>query len=207
MVSFLTGVGNIVEVRQALMTRGYTDAVHQQGWKLLETVSGRTSLVPPPVAGKSTSDNEAAAAVTKASHEIDAWVSPNFSILKAAKGSEGVLAVQTFLSRVEALGTPQRAAFAATDREALALLEARGITVAERTRVRRLLDVVQKGAVSSTGESNVPKTESTKSHEAKLALYAWHREWSSITRAVVKRRDYLIRMDLATRAKPKAKTP
>lgn len=43
---------------------------------------------------------------------------------------------------------------------------------------------------------------------AKQSLYAWHNEWASIAESVVKRRDYLIRLELSTRrkAKPAAKS-
>lgn len=217
-VAFLKAIGDIPEVRAQLMGCGYDDAVHQRGWTLLEDVMGRASLAPPPMPV----DDAATQSTGEAAAEIEAWAVPKFAIadaalrnhhpdarafvfakgLKAAAGSKGVLAVQTFLQRLDSLGGPERHAHAAEDRAALNLLALRGITVAERKRVRGLLEVVQKGSGPVATPAANPAALA-----AKQALYAWHNEWSSIAESVVKRRDYLIRMGLSTRKPGKRATP
>ena len=44
------------------------------------------------------------------------------------------------------------------------------------------------------------------SQPAKLALYAWHREWSGIAQSVIRRRDHRIRLGIASRRKPTLST-
>ncbi len=58
-----------------LATRGYTTAVHREGWHLLHAVSGFEDDVPPPV------DEDPA--VRDAVADIDAWDEPNFRVARA----------------------------------------------------------------------------------------------------------------------------
>lgn len=218
-VTFLVGVGTIPEVRAKLVGRGYTDAVHQAGWTLLEHVGGRASLAPP--APPDNRAGEEAAAVPAAQTEVEAWATTNFAVasaalkhaypaqhqlvfgdgLKAGQGGAAVLATRTFLTRVERLGAKRRGAHP-DDGKALALLGERGITEAERGRVGRLLETVQEGRKPALV---APAPPSAPAREAQIKLYAWYNEWAGITHAVVKRRDHLVRMGLASlkrKAKP-----
>ncbi len=219
-VTFLAGVGTIPEVRAALVTRGYSDTVHQTGWTLLELVGGRASFAPPPAPPEEVVD-EQVTAVPAAMATIQAWATTNFAIasaalkhthpaqhravfgdgLKAAPGASAVLATKTFLTRVERLGTKRRGAHP-DDARALELLGERGITEAERARIGKLIEVVQEGKKPVAPAVTTP---STSTREAQLKLYAWFNEWTGITHAVVKRRDHLVRLGLAS-LKRKAKT-
>lgn len=214
-VTFLVGVGNIPEVRAALAARGYDASVHAAGWLLLDRVGGRDSLLPPPPAPTDEAAAKQGAAVEAAQGEVESWTATNFAVanvalkrtfptqhayvfaegLKAGQGGAAVLAAQTFLTRVGHLGTKRRTPDP-DDAKALAHLEARGITEAERKRVQALVAVVQEGKTPVAAVA--PTTRSPSSREAQVALYGWYSEWAGIAHAVVKRRDHLVRLGLAT---------
>lgn len=225
-VAFLMAVGTVPEIRRALMERGYTDAMHQQGWALLERVAGRSSLAPPPVAAETDVAASVLKTVDEARKALEEWAVVNFGVadavlkvhhpaqhayvfaeLKAERGAKAVLAVQKFLARVESLGKARKGAHA-DDAKALALLGDRGIDEGARTSARELLDVVQKGATPDDAASEPPAAGES-AQAAKLELYAWHREWSGIAQSVIRRRDHRIRLGIAARRKPtkKAKAP
>lgn len=224
-VTFLMAIGTVPEVRAALVARGYTDAVHQEGWRLLERVAGRSSLAPPSVEA-----GEAATSATKTVEEarnaIASWVSTNLGVadaalklnypaqhahvfagkLKAERGAKAVLVAQSFLSRVESLDGSRKGAHA-DDAKALATLGERGIDAKARAGVRELLGVVQEGARpgASAPKGAAVRAGST-TEAAKLALYAWYSEWAGIAQSVVTRRDYRIRLGIAARRKAKKPT-
>jgi hypothetical protein len=223
-VAFLMAVGTVPEIRAALMSRGYTDAVHQQGWALLERVAGRSSLAPPPVAPETDTAPSVLRTVDEARKALEEWAVVNFGVadtvlkvhhpaqhayvfdeLKAERGARAVLAVQRFLTRVESLGKARKGAHA-DDAKALALLGERGIDAASLGDVRELLVVVQRGATPDAAASAAPVAGDS-SQPAKLALYAWHREWSGIAQSVIRRRDHRIRLGIASRRKPTKKAP
>jgi hypothetical protein len=124
-----------------------------------------------------------------------------FHDLKAQSGTPAVMGVATFLLRIDALeqgSDPTRAATRAQDAEAVKLLEKRGLSKAEREQLRKLVDI----ALGPTQPlAALPRTD--ESGAARLvrlaALREWYNEWSSIARAVVKKRAYLIRLGLAVR--------
>lgn len=223
-VTFLMAVGTVPEIRAVLVARGYTDAVHQEGWRLLEQVAGRSSLAPPPAA---VSEGAAAASATKTVEEardaIESWVSINLGVadaalklnypaqhahvfagkLKAERGAKAVLVAQSFLSRIESLDGSRKGVHA-DDVKALATLGERGIDAGARAGVRELLGVVQEGAPSGAPALKGAAVKAgSSSQAAKLALYAWHSEWAGIAQSVVTRRDYRIRLGIAARRKAK----
>jgi hypothetical protein len=82
---------------------------------------------------------------------------------------------------------------------ALATLTKRGLSAAERARLRALVSTATTAAKINEGASDA--AEEAPSNEAVLKLYAWYGEWSEVARAVIKRRDHLIRLGLAKRKK------
>ncbi|MBI4705938.1 MAG: hypothetical protein HY744_33005 [Deltaproteobacteria bacterium] len=122
-----------------------------------------------------------------------------FANLQAASGSAAVKSVATFLARLGALeagSDPARADSRADDKNAVALLEKRGITAAERQRVHQLVEL----ALAPTGLVDAPPGADPTERRAKLvALKAWYSEWAETARALVKKRAHLIRLGLATR--------
>jgi hypothetical protein len=54
-------------------------------------------------------------------------------------------------------------------------------------------------------EPELPVVDSEQHQRALVDLHAWYKEWSETARALIKRRDFLVRLGLATR-KPRKKT-
>ncbi len=153
-----------------------------------------------------------------------------FHNLTAQVGSAAVLGVKALLDRLDALeSSPDREATRKEDHAALKTLAKRGHTKEERERLRQLVDVACAGTPDPMDEAEVEDEDdeaegdgadetdgagetddgdavvgSDTHTKALLELYAWYKEWSEIARAVVKRRDYLIRLGLAHR-KPRKK--
>lgn len=211
-VVFLRAVGTNAAVRGALSARGYDEAEHQQGWALLHAASG---FVPGAAGGAPAADGKVAEAIAT----LDAWDEGGFRIARAAlrrlhpaqatfvmtglapaTGAAAVLGVKTFLDRLDALASSSgRAATRKDDHAALATLAKRGITRDERTRLRTLVEQAQAFTPVTTSD---PKAEARqeKAYLASLvALRAWYEDWSDTARAVIKRRDHLIRLGLAQR--------
>ncbi|XXV29429.1 hypothetical protein WME87_11305 [Sorangium sp. So ce1389] len=117
--------------------------------------------------------------------------------------------MKTLLDRLDALEkSPARKATRKDDHAALETLAKRVITREERTRLRQLVDTAS-GAGAAAEEDDeeaigdaatVRAVVDSREHvEALRALHAWHREWGETVRAVVKRRDFLVRLGLAHR--------
>ncbi|MGE0328957.1 MAG: hypothetical protein AB7S68_41965, partial [Polyangiaceae bacterium] len=151
--------------------------------------------------------------------ELDAWDEPAFKILSAtlkrrfpeqhaflldglapSTGAEALLGIRLLLDRLDQMDkSSARKATRKQDAEALELLAERGIDGETRSRLRSLLSIAQRAA-------EPPPQSSEEKHAAELAhvetlvsLREWFEEWSEIARACVSRRDYLIRMGLASR--------
>lgn len=143
-----------------------------------------------------------------------------FQDLAASSGSDAVQGVATFLLRVDGLEHAAGArkgkvadtiataatAFdkipAAERKAAFALLEKRGLDAATRTHLAGLVAMAlgPTEALAALPATEAGRTE--KRREAQRALKAWFEEWSSVARAVVKKRAHLIRLGLASRKSP-----
>ncbi len=210
-VKFLRAVGTNRVIAAVLATRGYTTAVHREGWHLLHAVSGFEDDMPPAV------DEDPG--VRDAVAAIDAWDEPNFRIARAtlamkfpeqeaalfagglapAVGVGALLTVKTFLDRLDALEHGSK-----TDKAALARLAERGITKDERKRLRGLLTQAASAANIGPAEEPAQPAGADKKQEELIALYAWFSEWSEVARTLIKRRDHLIALGLASRKKKQA---
>lgn len=210
---FLLGIGAVATIRTQLAAAGMTADELLEGRKLLLACLAEPERMAP------IADSEDAQATRAALAELDAWDEPNFARygaalkrrfpsahayvfrdLKASTGSAAVAGVATFLARIKVLaeGTdPARAEQVKDDAKAVALLESRGLTKAERKR----LDALVKLALGPTEALDaLPPDDSPDERLAKLAeLKGWFDEWAATARAVVKKRVYLIRLGLAQR--------
>ncbi len=208
----LRAVGTIPVVTEALASCGFTAADQEQGWTLLRKTTSNPSVVVGQVA---------ATPGQVATEELSEWCGPAFvrahaalrhrhpeqeeflfSGLTAGKGPDAVLAVLTFLDRCEALNSSvSRTGTREADAAALQTLEKRGLGVAERNRVAKLVTTVSTQALPE-----VPKMDQDEDarDEAMYELYAWVHEWSETARAVISRRDLLLRMGIGKR---KSSTP
>ncbi|MEO5726050.1 MAG: hypothetical protein ABI134_20685 [Byssovorax sp.] len=197
-------------IHAALAARGYTEPDHQEGWELLLQVTGFRR--PAVAAAESTAARDATV-------EIDAWDEPNFRLIRAAldrrhpeqslfvfegltasTGAGAVVGVATLLDRLDALEkSPERKATRKADQAALDTLAKRGIPTAERARLRALVTTAMTAAKAEEDASDA--ADDGAPNEALLKLHAWYGEWSEVARAVIKRRDHLIRLGLAKRKK------
>ncbi|APR75287.1 Hypothetical protein A7982_00633 [Minicystis rosea] len=205
-LTFLLGVSKYPTARAALSQRGYTPAEHDHAWSLLTTLGSYPAAPSAGVVDK---------AVRDAVIEIDAWDEPNFAIIGTAlarkhpalvemifaglspkQGVESVTAVSTLLDRLDKLELDP----SAEAKAASSTLADRGYPKAERTRLR---DLVSK-ARAFTAASPVDET----AREAILRdLYAWHSDWSTTAKAIIKQRRLLIALGLATPQRRKAEKP
>lgn len=202
---FLTGVSRSPLIRGKLAAHGYTDDDHEEGWSLFHAAAGYQKKKTPVV-------NDAARDAERA---IDAWDEPTFAKargalqrlhpaeaeilfedLEPATGAASLVSAKRFLDRLDAFETTPGG------KAALVTLEKRGITPAERTRIRDLLALVEEGAAPA---SLAPAGDL----DAQLiALKAWLDDWSATARTVITRRDQRIALGLAQRraARPTAGT-
>lgn len=158
----------------------------------------------------------------KALAELDAWDEPNyraykatlrrhhplagayvFHDLNATTGLKAVLGVQTFLNRVDALengSDPARKDTKPEDKAASDHLASRGLTKAERARLRALVHVaLGEGREATPEEIEAQHSAAQARATSLLELRSWFDEWSSIAQAHVKKRSHLISMGLAER--------
>lgn len=206
---FLRGVGTSASIRAALARRGYTRVEHERGWALLLASSGQFEDP-----GAEDVDD---LAVQQAIADVDAWDEDGLRIvnaslrgrhpaqhafvmrgLKASTGIAAVLGVATLLDRLDALeSAPEREITRKGDHAALATLAARGIGKAERARLRAKVKLAQ-----SFAGTRGPAEQAAYEQRVRQALVEqrrWFEEWADVARAVIKRRDQLIRLGLASR--------
>lgn len=193
-----------------MASRGYTEKDHNEGWRLLHAVSGFV-----------VDDGEPAdptdAVVREAIVALDAWdedgsrltraalgrLHPNASAfvligLAPTTGVAAILSVKNLLDRFDALAKEPGG------KAALETLAQRGITTAERARLRALVKVAE----SATPVRPETASDDAAAHlECLRALRVWYEDWSDTARVAVKRRDHLILLGLAKRKSPKTPAP
>lgn len=198
-VVFLRGASSHTGARAALAAGGYTERDHREGCSLLLAACAYAA---PRI------DPRADDPARHAQAELATWVRTHFRRLRVATErlhpealalfagltaegeAESVLLVATFLRRLEKLSR-RRAPADAT-------LVARGLGPAERARLRTLVARAQHAAPMHT----VYATQFEDDREAELiALYRWHADWAATARALIKRKDALIALGLAARAR------
>lgn len=149
-----------------------------------------------------------------------------FRDLVAGTGAAAVQGVATFLLRIdgcehaarkgedkkvsEAVTTAAEAFHdvpAAACKGAVELLAQRGLDRDERKRLAGLVQVALGNTESIELAPAAEAARTAKRREAQRALKAWFEEWSTTARAVVPRRDHLIRLGLAKRKAPAPKKP
>ncbi|MEZ4393369.1 MAG: hypothetical protein R3A48_19965 [Polyangiales bacterium] len=213
----LTGLARSSVIRTHLHRGGMLDVDVTEGRDLLFRC-----LAPPP--SSASGDTADARRRRDAIAALDAWDEPNFARyraalrrhhrpsgeyifdgLSAATGAAAVQSVATFLQRLDAVEAGRAAGISRTDgRKAALLLAARGLTDAERGRLRGLVD-------DALGPAEALPAPDTSAHDARRealsALRAWFDEWSAVARAEVTRRDHLILLGLVARRRPKKPAP
>jgi hypothetical protein len=204
-LKFLRAVGRSSVIRRLLQGRGYTQADHAQGWKLITAVAG-VELEPP----DDIEDRDARAALRtlneadedvlglidvtlkhqhpKLHEKLLSGLAPHTDEAKAS------VVIKLVLERLASLEQ-------ATDQDARAAndkLARRGLDAAERQRLAGLIETAQRarqeaGPLPSNSESEAAYLNRLRE------LRAWYEEWSGVARIVIKRRDLLIQLGLANR--------
>jgi hypothetical protein len=208
-------LSRVPDIRRIMVGRGYTEEEHQLGWRLLLGVMGWTpeaDVSEEPI-GPITQDQAIA--------ELDQWDGPNFAIARAAlarlhpaqgdyiflnltaqTGPAAVGSVKTYLDRVVALrdgSDPSREATRAKDRAAVQTLELRKVAGPElETHLYGLISEATKLAPEPVGDAAAADPAADYQQAAK-DLHNWLTDWRETARAVITRRDYLIRLGLAER--------
>ncbi|HEY1959247.1 MAG TPA: hypothetical protein VGH28_26715, partial [Polyangiaceae bacterium] len=120
-----------------------------------------------------------------------------FENLATGTGVAAVVAVSMFLERLDALeSSADRKASRKADHAALATLEKRGVTKDERKQIHSLVQLVE----TTPAPAVVDVAPSPDVRMAALVeLHAWVQDWSDCARAVITRRDQLLRLGIGKR--------
>ena len=210
---FLRAVSTVPAIAASMAQAGYTDAEHQEGWNGYLVLVGFKQL---PGGAVLLVKNSQVVALAN----LDQWDEPNFERarralehrhpeaakymfngLEAATGAAAVATVKTFVDRYVALrdGTdPERAGSKKADRSAAETLEQRKIIDPEIAEYLR--SQLAEATSMATAPAPVANTETDEAYtQTLLAFEAWLEDWRETARTVVKRRDHLIRLGLASR--------
>jgi hypothetical protein len=201
------------DIRRVMMQAGYTKKEHREGWEHLLYLIGYRQEDPEDVepvdlptkqdaaiaeldAGDGPMFERAWAALDRLHKPQCAYV---FDNLKAATGVAAVVSTKTFLDRVASLrdGTaPRRKKTRKEDEAAVATLEERGVVNAKvEAHLRELIEI-------ATGLEPPPERVDQSDQEYMehaVAFHEWLKDWRTTARAVIFRRDSLIRLGLAER--------
>ena len=220
-LNFLSGVARNAGIQHLLATRGWGAADYEQGWSLLHQVAGYSpNGAPQPVAPTVASEaiagidawDEPNFRIASSALRYRFPLQHDFLFagdLQPARGPESILTVMTFLDRVDALesGKGRDKAARKDDLAAVSLLAKKGIHAEERNRVRTLLEqATQAEGLATAGvviddqakAERVPPEDQGQYEAALRELFYWLDEWTETARVVIKRRDYLIRLGLAS---------
>ncbi len=210
-LAFLRGVANNPTALALLVPHGYSDEAHAEGWGLLTATGALPAATKPIGADSSVADAIAA---------LDQWDNNNFSIiaaalarkfptqraavfkeLVAAEGAASVIAVETLLERLAMLEKGKLTDHAKTDKEASAYLEKRGYTLAQRKALAEQVKTAKSLPTPVFESASQSKKRKDARRSALLSLHGWWREWGTLARRKIVRRDLLVNLGLAVRKK------
>jgi hypothetical protein len=195
-VVFLWGIGSHATARSLMALGGYAERDHQEGCALLAAVMRYGSD------GADIADDSPA---REALDELIRWVRTHFARLGAAihrelpesrlfaeieapaEGTE-LLALATLLRRLDVAGESA---------PVVEVMARRGIDVAERSRLARLVELAQ-----SAPPPDRPGPIRDSRVVELLALHRWYSDWAATARALIARKDLLIGLGLARRREP-----
>jgi hypothetical protein len=209
-LKFLRAVGTSAQIRAPLVAAGYSSEEHELGWKLLQRASG---YLPPDT--QPHDDLKVAQAIA----ELDATDEPALRRIGAAlkrfhkkqykfvfdglaptQGAGSILVWVKLLDRLDALeSSPKRKKTQKADRAALKTLAKRGYTPEERARVREVIKVAQSADLPPAQPDEAETQHLAEHKKALIELRGWYEDWSETARAVIRRRDSLIKLGLAQR--------
>lgn len=222
-LQMILAVNRSKPIRAAAERVGFNHAVRLEGWRKVNAITGM-DLDDESDDARETIDVDVATAITaldaadeKLLAKVKATLQHAFpeearAVLKGLSGERGsasVLVVSTVLDRLDKLAGSE------SGRAALARLADRGLTEAERKRLRALVRTASGDDESAASKSDARKPAKKGALDAaadeaeylrKLrVLRAWFEEWSELLRSEITRRDYLIRLGLAEKKSSKGK--
>jgi hypothetical protein len=200
---FLRAVGTHPPLRVALKAGGYGASDHAEGLRLFAAACPYLDDAFDPTADRTARD---------AAAELEAWAKKHLMRLRTAmerlhpdvvalfpdrlpEGAHVLLVVSTLLERLAQLETEPNGA------HVLDTLRRRGFDDELR---RHLAELVRnaKHAEPPPSPSRERTEDATVPDPALVALHRWYDDWAGTARAIVGRRDWLIRMGLADRRRP-----
>jgi hypothetical protein len=191
-VLFLCAMGTHSGVRAAMQRGGYAQSDDREGWALLQAACEYRGDGPDPADDLP---------VRAAAIEAERWVARHFARLFNAVArlhpdalalfggveppvhAKPVVVLATLLERVEQAPPA-----------VVQTLSRRGLDVAERKRLREVLQQAQ-----STPATGHDRPVRVRRDEELLALYRWYADWATTARGVIDRKDWLITMGVAGR--------
>ncbi len=199
--TFLHVIGTDSAIRAALRAGGYGSADHQEGLQLLSAACAihpggldpATDTAPRQAARKleTWSSTHVARLNTTLRHRHPQSQNP-FEGLDFAHSGGVVLAIKQLVERLE------RMAGDADGAEVLKTLARRGLDEAERTQLSDWVHVAREASVPATLETDAAEVQSPE-QQAELALYRWYDDWTTTAKALITRRDWLIRLGVRKR--------
>jgi len=211
--------GTIIAIRKIMEAVGYTEAAHQEGWRLLLKLVGHK---PPGNSDINVISVEHESAI----QELEAWLAAHymralialehlhaeqaeyiFENLEIKKGYLALVIVNEMVDRILRLkeGTDaKRAETREEDRAAVATLEERNIISDEI--ITRLKELITK--IRDLDDSNLEKYGFMSDEEYQQTareFHAWVTDWRETSRISIKKRSYLIKLGLAQRRSRKTK--
>lgn len=202
---FLRAVGSIPPLRVALKAGGYGPSDHAEGLRLLAAACRYVDD------GFDPSADEAA---RNAAAELDAWTRKHLLRLRTAmerlhrdaaalfpdrlpEGAAVILVAGKLLEQLAKLETEADGA------RVLETLKRRGLDAAERRRLALLVRDAQHAEPPPVASR--AGTEAAEATGAELVtLYRWYDDWAGTARAIVGRKDWLIRLGLLDRRRRSA---
>lgn len=217
-LKYARGAGTNLTLRATLQQRGYTPAVHNHVWELLQPLCNITL----PAATDTFDANTLESISFVDSNDetlfeiIAASVAPRFPEqasflcegIGPSTGMASVINMRTLLDRLNQLEkSPERKETRKKDLAALKLLADRGITPELLDRLAAAVKIASAApAVAAVDASSIAASDEAYV-KALGALRAWYDEWSRVARVTVKRRDHLILLGLAQRKTSKPGEP
>ncbi len=192
-------------IAKLLFTRGFSDEDRKEGWALFDRATGRHLLVP---VEPGADDSKLCAVVDALDRFENNWFDvvnaplrrlfpavhkEIFAGLSKKSGQGAVLSVRIFVERVTALRTSDRQ----DRRDAAAVLEKRGLTLAVLEEARALLKRIEVAPQSVAGDNDdEEQAQKEETEQGMKAMWAWYRDWSETARTVIKNRNYLVMLGL-----------
>jgi len=213
LLAFLQGACDPA-IRAKFAPLGWSDASANEAWGLLEALKAANVI---PVAPEADPVAEAIAAcetwqgtgLVRARAMLQLRFPEQaafmFHDFAAGTGTAAVLNVSSFLQRRQQLedGVARKGS-RKVDHEALALLDANGVTKAVIKDLGGLVEMAQRVVAGTAPEGPVDEA-AAKRTIALRKIHAWLTAWSDMARTVITRRDHLIRLGIAKRRARKAK--